>query len=101
MSFSRYSFSVRKKDERGEAYISNSRASYKIFKAIESGQIDYNTKILEEGERIDQLAGFYYQDSSLWWVIAAASGIGYVLQVPPGTVLRIPNNISQIFGVIV
>jgi len=101
MSFSRYSFSNRNKDLLGRSYITNSKASYKIFKAVENGLIDYSTKTLEAGERLDQLAGVYYQDSSYWWVIAAASGIGYALQVPPGTILRIPNNLSSIFGVIV
>ena len=46
------------------------------------------------------IAGDAYNDSSLWWVIAAASGIGWGLQVPPGTVIRIPIDLAQVFGVI-
>jgi len=100
MSFSRYSFSERKIDINGEEYISVSKASYRIFKAVEFGLLSCDVKLLEEGERIDTIAGSYYGDSTYWWVIAGASGIGYALQVPPGTVLRIPNNLSEVFGVL-
>ena len=78
----------------GKAYVTNSDASYKVYRAIEAGTITYTTHILETGERLDYLSGLYYKDSSFWWVIAAASGIGYALQVPPRTVLRIPQNIT-------
>lgn len=100
MSFSRYSFSERKIDIDGKEYISVSKASYRVFKAVELGLLGCDVKLLEEGERIDTIAGNYYGNSSYWWVIAAASGIGYALQVPPGTVLRIPNNLSEVFGVL-
>ena len=30
-------------------------------------------------------------DGRNWWMIAAASKIGWAPQVPPGTLLRIPN----------
>lgn len=100
MAFSRYSFASRLKDINGELYISNSNASHRIYKAVEAGIIKYDTKILEDGERLDQIAGNAYLDSSYWWVIAAASGIGWGLQVPPGTVLRIPSSLSQVFGVL-
>ena len=100
MSFSRYSFSARKKDLNNEQYVSNSKSSYRINKAVQSGVINCNVKTLEEGERLDTIAGSVYNDSSLWWVIAAASGIGWGLQVPPGTIIKIPINLSQVFGVI-
>lgn len=100
MSFSRYSFSERKIDINGEEYIGVSKASHRVFKSVELGLLNCDVKLLEEGERIDTIAGNYYGNSSYWWVIAAASGIGYALQVPPGTVLRIPNNLSEVFGVL-
>ena len=46
-------------------------------------------------ERLDKLAEKYYEDSSLWWVIAAANGLGkgsYI--IPKNTSLRIPNATS-------
>jgi len=72
----------------------------KIFKAVENDAIQIQTFILEEGQRLDHFAGSFYGTSSLWWVIAAASGIGWGLQVPPGTVLRVPKDINQVYQVI-
>ena len=100
MGFSRYTFSENRKDINNKNYVSSSKASYRIYKGVEAGIIKYNTRILEEGERLDQIAGAVYKDSSYWWVIAAASGIGYALQVPPGVVLRIPSNLSDVLGVL-
>lgn len=62
-----------------------------IRKNIQNGNITYMEYILEENERLDILAGKFYGDGSLYWIIAAASDIGYSLQVPPGTLLKIPN----------
>jgi hypothetical protein len=46
--------------------------------------------MLTETQRLDVLAGIEYGDSSLWWIIAAASNIGWGLQVPPGILIKIP-----------
>lgn len=49
------------------------------------------------GDRLDTLAFKYYQDSSLWWVIAEANNIGKGdLVVPSGVQIRIPSQTSQI-----
>ena len=53
----------------------------------------YTTK---EGERLDQIAGKFYDDGRYWWVIAAASNIGWWLQVPTGTRLIVPLDLSEI-----
>jgi len=37
------------------------------------------------------LAGIEYGNSTYWWIIAAASHIGWSLQVPEGTLIRIPD----------
>lgn len=100
MALNRYSFSPKGKNSLGQNYISKSNASFLIYNGIETGQIDFNTHVLKDGERLDYLAGAFYGDSSLWWVIAAASGIGYALQVIPGTLLRVPTNINEVFGVL-
>ena len=100
MALSRYSFSANLKNSLGENLISISNASPRIFQAVETQKINYSIHILEEGERLDYLAGIYYGDSSFWWVLAAASGIGYALQVPPGTVIRVPTSIAEAFGVL-
>ena len=45
------------------------------------------------GDRLDNLAFKYYNDSSLWWIIARANNIGNgSLVVPLGVQLRIPQN---------
>tara|TARA_B100001989_G_C24510525_1_gene450148 strand:+ start:452 stop:733 length:282 start_codon:yes stop_codon:yes gene_type:complete len=67
-----------------------------LYRAVENGEIDVDIRISEEGKRLDHYAYDYYGDASYWWVIAAASGIGWWLQVPPSTYLVIPTNLSQI-----
>jgi len=44
--------------------------------------------VLTAGERLDTLSGMIYGDAKYWWVIAAASDIGWGMQAPPGTVVR-------------
>jgi hypothetical protein len=48
-------------------------------------------------ERLDKLALNFYQDATMWWVIAAANGLGKgTLIVPQNTTIRIPDkNIVQ------
>jgi hypothetical protein len=44
-------------------------------------------------DRLDKLAYIFYEDETLWWVIATANGLGkgtYI--VPANTRLRIPSN---------
>ena len=76
--------------------LSTSEASVIIYNLVERRQVKVIERILQEGERLDYLAGKYYGNSALWWVIAAASGIGWGLQVPPGTYIRIPADLSKI-----
>jgi hypothetical protein len=48
--------------------------------------------VITSTERLDKLAQSFYGDSSMWWVIATANGIGKgSIVVPPETRLRIPN----------
>lgn len=62
-----------------------------IRENIQLGNIRFTEYVTHEKERLDILAGQIYGDGRLWWLIAAASNIGYVPQVPPGTALKIPN----------
>jgi len=80
--------------------LSTSEASTIIYNMVEDKRISVTQKILQEGERLDTLAGQHYGNAGLWWVIAAASGIGWGLQAPPGTYIRIPTDISKITAVI-
>lgn len=62
-----------------------------IRENIKNGTIRFRKQVLQEGERLDVLAGKAYGDGRLWWIIAAASEVGWGLQVPPGTIITIPE----------
>lgn len=68
--------------------------------AVRRGEISLQTVVLSEAQRLDTVAGDTYGNSSLWWVIAAASNIGWGLQVPAGTELSIPTDLSQIGDIV-
>ncbi len=55
--------------------------------------------ISKETDRLDLLANQYYSDPRFWFVIARANNLGKgTLNVPAGIQLRIPQNITDIFG---
>ena len=97
MATSRYSFTPRL---RGGRLIGSISGMSEIYFAVRSGVIPHRVTIVSELERLDHIAGKAYGDSSLWWVIAAASGIGWGLQVPPGTIVKIPSNLSKVYDFI-
>lgn len=68
--------------------------------AVDAGQITVRIQIAAGEERLDVIAGKVYGDSRNWWIIAAASGIGWALQVPPGTRLVIPLDLSQVADIV-
>ena len=50
------------------------------------------------GDRLDSLANSYYNDNTLWWVIAMANNnvTKGALYPEPGTQLRIPTDINKV-----
>ena len=96
MAISRYGF-----ERKIPGGVSMSRASYIIFNAVLRGTIKTSNLVLEEGRRLDQISGEQYGDAGYWWVIAAASGIGWGLQVPPGTLVKGPNSLEKIIGLLI
>ncbi len=55
--------------------------------------------ITKEKERLDLLANKYYNDPRYWFVIARANNLGKgTLTIPAGKQIRIPQNITDIFG---
>lgn len=68
-----------------------STVNLRIRQAIAAGRIRNTVYITRESERLDTLAGQFYGDGRLWWIIASASGIGFASQMPTNTKLYIPN----------
>lgn len=61
-----------------------------IRRAIKSGRIiPQLTLTTTQADRLDTIAGEVYGDGRYWWVLAAASDIGWGLQVPPGTIINV------------
>jgi len=82
---SRYSTTRNIKDENGR-----SRAQTTIFPVVPLSESDIYIKTTSP-ERLDILAHKFYKDQSLWWIIAAANGIGKgSFYIPANTRIRIP-----------
>lgn len=62
-----------------------------IRENIQNGNIRYEETVLEEDERLDILAGKIYGDGRLWWILAAASSVGFSVQCPAGTRILLAN----------
>lgn len=88
MAFSRYARSPRLNfgAQHGTAL-----ATQVIRSAIKDGSLNYKSIILRGAERLDTIAGSEYGDGRYWWVLAAASDIGWGLQLPTGTIINIPD----------
>ena len=85
---------------KGGKQMGTSAASVAIRAAVDTGVIDFKQHVLQEGERLDIIAGREYGNASLWWILAGASAIGWSLQVPPGTLIIIPTSLSQVSNVV-
>jgi hypothetical protein len=67
-----------------------------IYPTIEPTNDDYYV-ITTADDRLDLMAYDFYQDSSLWWVIASANALpGDSIYPPAGIQLRIPTNLPEI-----
>lgn len=67
-----------------------------IFPTIQPTSNDIYV-ITTAGDRYDTLALDYYNDSTLWWIIASANGRNKdSLVVTPGVQMRIPSNTDDV-----
>jgi len=71
-----------------------------IRRAKEFGLIPTRDVILTESQRLDHLAHEYLGNSRLWWILAALSDIGWGLQLPAGTVVKVPTDITAVRAII-
>ena len=81
---------------RGGLTLATNESIVRLRNAVRDDRINMRTHIVKENERLDSLAFRFLGDSKLWWVLAACSGIGWSLQVPPGTRISIPLNMEII-----
>lgn len=89
---SRYNFLSRKKKtyDGKEIYVT------RIYPDIPLKDSDLYI-MTEMGDRLDSLAKQFYNDSTLWWIIASANNIhNAVFGFKEGTILRIPANYIEI-----
>jgi len=86
--------------KRNSDSVGPSSASFVIKKAVDSGVIKSTQAIVKEHERLDQISSRAYGDPSYWWVIAAASAIGWGMQVPPGVIVTIPTDLSEVLSIL-
>jgi hypothetical protein len=80
--------------------LATNRSIVRIRQALNAGILSTTVFTSQETDRLDVMAGRYYGDGRLWWVIAAASGIGWWLQVPSGTRIVVPTDINQVMGLV-
>jgi hypothetical protein len=72
--------------------LGTAEATLSLRSAIRSGEVPIVNQVIATGsDRLDTLAGTLYGDARYWWVLAVASGIGWGLQVPPGTIINVIN----------
>ena len=99
MAFSRYSRAQRLQKD-GKRFISSSSANKTIKQMVDSGQLKTKDYVLSDSQRLDVVAANFYGDAKYWWIIAAASGIGWQCQVPAGTLLKIPVSLQKILNMV-
>lgn len=89
---SRYKNIKQFKDENGKPYTSNV-----IYPEIPASEEDFYI-ITNSGDRYDILAKEYYNDSSLWWIIASANPEADQGGLIPeaGIQLRIPGSVEAV-----
>ena len=92
---SRYNSTSLIKDNKGK-----SRRGTTILPTIPRSDSDIYI-ITTTPERLDKLAQNFYDDASLWWIIATANSIGKgTFIIPSNTSLRIPSK-SKIQDIII
>jgi hypothetical protein len=87
MAFSRYQRDFLSSD--GKNLFSSSAITI-LRAALRDGLIyPKRSMTVTASDRLDTIAGQVYGDARYWWILAVASDIGWGLQVPPGTVIKV------------
>ena len=70
----------------------------KIYPKIPKSDSDIYI-VTQGGDRLDSIAYQFYENSSLWWIIASANNIHDApFALPEGTELRVPMNYVSILN---
>ena len=80
----------------GGGKLETARTVRTLRRAREFGLITTFEVVIQESQRLDHLAFEYLGNARHWWVLAALSDIGWGMQVPPGTIIRVPTNIQAV-----
>jgi hypothetical protein len=79
-------------------FYATSDLTSRIYNAADNGVIPTNVVTIENHKRLDVIAFESYGDASLWWIIAAASGIGWSMQLTRGTYIRVPTDLNAVYS---
>ena len=80
--------------------LQTSQTTNRIRRARELGLIPTREVVLKESQRLDHLAQKHLGSSHFYWVLAALSDIGWGLQVPAGTIIRVPTQLDSLYALI-
>jgi hypothetical protein len=90
---SRYSSTPQKLNKKGQRVLISTL--YPTISLSDSDRFIYP----KDGERLDGVAFRFYNDASLWWVLAQANGLGKGRTIlNPNFEIRIPGNIEKILS---
>jgi hypothetical protein len=67
-----------------------------IYDMIENNKIKTHEVIVRPGDRLDHIAFKEFGDGEYFWILALCNKIGFIPQVPPGTILQVPDNIDDV-----
>ena len=82
-----------KQEDTNKSYMAST-----IYPRVKANDNDFYI-ISEAGDRLDLLAKKYYNDTSMWWVIAIANNLNDAnFFVKEGLQLRIPSDTSTILN---
>ena len=86
-----------KRDQRIAGGLLQTAQSVSVLRrAKEFGLLPCRIMILRQSQRLDHVAFKELGDPHAWWIIAALSNIGWGMQLPPGTILYIPENLNTV-----
>lgn len=79
-----------------ENIVVNRKYNTSVYPNFPESSTDYYI-FSREGDRLDLLANAFYNDPSLWWILAQANNLGKgSVMVPAGIQIRIPFPIEEL-----